>query len=180
MFVARYTRTMAGAKRIVPDTGIDLKRKQAVPTPTAVILPFPEPKPQPEPAIAPAERLALSAPPECRFSRVAALANLAGMIRPRSSARAVIAQVAAWHGVGVSDILGQSRLRPIVKARFDAIAAVYGNCRHVDGRRLSLPEVGRHFGGRDHTTVKSALNKLGIPTSRDDGWNSKQGGTHGL
>ena len=56
-------------------------------------------------------------------------------------------QVAAKHGVSVTDLLSARRDRPVAVARHEA----FYRCRHET--TLSLPEIGRRFGGRDHTTV---------------------------
>lgn len=66
--------------------------------------------------------------------------------------REIIANVAAQHGVTPADIIGSSRLRTIVRARQDAIAAVASAYPH-----LSAPALGRAFGDRDHTTILHAL-----------------------
>lgn len=49
------------------------------------------------------------------------------------------------------------RSQPLVKARDKAIADVYVLCPH-----LSLPQIGRMFGGRDHTTILYVVQKLGV------------------
>lgn len=77
--------------------------------------------------------------------------------------RILLEQVAFWHEVTVADLRGPERR--FHAARFDAIAAVYVNCR-IDGRRLSLHEIGRHFGFRDHTTILNALRRRGLTPQR--------------
>jgi len=52
-------------------------------------------------------------------------------------------------------ICGPSRNHRIVKARFEAIAAA--RAARPD---LSTPALGRLFGGRDHTSILHALNKV--------------------
>lgn len=74
--------------------------------------------------------------------------------------RELISMVAAWHGLTYSDILGKSRAHVVIAARFDAVAAVYGQCR-MDGRKYSLGELGRLF-KRDHTTALWALKRMGM------------------
>jgi hypothetical protein len=71
-----------------------------------------------------------------------------------------IEHVSNRHGVSVSKILSRDRRHHIVAARHAAIAEVYVSCR-IQGRRMSLPEVGRVF-GLDHTSVLHALRKLGV------------------
>lgn len=71
-------------------------------------------------------------------------------------ARNLIARVACWHGYTLEDILGDCRARPLIQARFDAVAAV--KTMHPD---FSLPMLGRLF-RRDHTTVLYALKQRGL------------------
>jgi chromosomal replication initiator protein len=59
--------------------------------------------------------------------------------------------IAKEYGLTRADILGQYRQREIVRPRQIAIYIV---------KRLwkaSLPEIGRRFGGRDHTTILHAI-----------------------
>lgn len=67
--------------------------------------------------------------------------------------RAVIAAVAKRFGISVSDLLGCCQRRRIAWPRQYAYAMVQGE------RGLSLPEIGRIFSGRDHTTVLYGINK---------------------
>jgi chromosomal replication initiation ATPase DnaA len=80
--------------------------------------------------------------------------------KPRPStpfdARNLIGRVAAWHGFTVDDVLGPSRARPLVQARFDAVAAV-----KMAYPGMSLPMLGRLF-KRDHTSILAALRKRGL------------------
>lgn len=66
----------------------------------------------------------------------------------------IIGQIAAIHGTTARAILGRARPRYIIKARFAAIYAVHQAKPH-----LSLPQLGRIFGGRDHTTILNALKR---------------------
>lgn len=65
--------------------------------------------------------------------------------------RDIIAVVADEFGVDPSDITGTSRRREFTRPRFTAIFIA----RHTGNR--SMPEIGRAFGGRDHTTILNAL-----------------------
>lgn len=76
------------------------------------------------------------------------------------SSQKIIKEIALKHGVSVHDIKGRSRKRKIVAARFEAVAAVEEKYR-LAGFDLSLPALGRIFGGRDHTTMIYALKKAG-------------------
>ena len=73
----------------------------------------------------------------------------------------IVSMVAAWHGVTVAEIIGPTKPRHIVPARFDAIAAVKLNCRIV-GREYSSTELGKVFGGRDHSSILYALRQRGL------------------
>ena len=79
--------------------------------------------------------------------------------RIEARARAVNAEnirdlVAEYYGVSVKDLIGKKRARNIARPRQMAMALV---------RELtqdSFPEIGQVFGGRDHTTVMHACEKI--------------------
>ena len=77
-------------------------------------------------------------------------------ITPKDFTLAIVESVVARHpGVTVADVFGPCRKRPIVNARFEAIAEI------VEARpHWSYPTIGRLF-NRDHTTIMSALDRLG-------------------
>lgn len=62
--------------------------------------------------------------------------------------------VAVEWGLKPLEIRGQSRQRQVATARQVAMAL----CRNV--MSSSLPEIGRYFGGRDHSTVLSSIRKI--------------------
>ena len=67
----------------------------------------------------------------------------------------IVAIAAASYGFSVADLQGPSRRGPVVEARHTAMYL----CRsHTD---LSLPKIGKLFGGRDHSTVSHAIDKMG-------------------
>ncbi len=66
----------------------------------------------------------------------------------------VIAATAALFGVQPEEITGNSRKRPIATARQVAMYVM----RELT--ELSYPEIGRAFGGKDHTTVMHAVQKV--------------------
>jgi chromosomal replication initiator protein len=66
----------------------------------------------------------------------------------------ILAETAGYFGVSVDDLRSQNRSRPIVQARQIAMYLV----RELTD--LSLPKVGDLFGGRDHTTVLHAYQKI--------------------
>jgi hypothetical protein len=68
------------------------------------------------------------------------------------TAREIIDAVVAKHRISRSELSGASRRAPVTAARREASWRI----RHevlVNGRQISLPEIARHLGGRDHTTV---------------------------
>lgn len=62
--------------------------------------------------------------------------------------------VAAYYDLRTEDLLGSSRQRQVAFARQVAMVL----CRTM--LSMSLPEIGRIFGGRDHSTVLSSLRKI--------------------
>lgn len=73
-----------------------------------------------------------------------------------STTREVIEYVARKHGLTYRDIIGKCRKHRIVAARHEAI------CMAAQAKPLTLPELGRRFGGLDHTSVLYALRKNGV------------------
>ena len=70
------------------------------------------------------------------------------------TAALIIGQTADYFGITIEDLSSANRSRPIVPARHNAR---YLSREMTD---LSLPKIGREFGGRDHTTVMSADKKV--------------------
>jgi chromosomal replication initiator protein len=66
----------------------------------------------------------------------------------------IIAQTATYFGLTVDDLTGQGRSRHIATPRQVAVFL----CRELT--ELSLPQIGREFGNRDHTTVMHAHRKI--------------------
>ncbi|MCK9930082.1 chromosomal replication initiator protein DnaA [Frankia sp. Mgl5] len=73
---------------------------------------------------------------------------------PEITAAAIMNATAAYFGVSMEDLCGTSRSRVLVTARQIAMYL----CRELTD--LSLPKIGQHFGGRDHTTVMHANRKI--------------------
>ncbi|MEV8393285.1 MULTISPECIES: chromosomal replication initiator protein DnaA [unclassified Streptomyces] len=73
---------------------------------------------------------------------------------PEITASAIMAATADYFGLTVEDLCGSSRSRVLVTARQIAMYL----CRELTD--LSLPKIGGHFGGRDHTTVMHADRKI--------------------
>lgn len=78
----------------------------------------------------------------------------AGGARGRDGCREIMASVAARCGLRPEDILGEERRPRFVLARQVAMYL----CRRSLG--LSYPELGRAFGGKDHSTVIYACRKI--------------------
>ena len=97
-------------------------------------------------------------PPSDQFSRAKHLAFLASLhIATTTPIMALIGRVAAFHGFTTEQMIQQCRKRDRVAARADCIAAVKSSRPH-----LSLPQLGKIFGGRDHTTILHYLRKRGL------------------
>ncbi|MCE7081510.1 chromosomal replication initiator protein DnaA [Streptomyces sp. ST2-7A] len=73
---------------------------------------------------------------------------------PEITADDITAATAAYFGLSGEDLAGSSRSRMLVTARQIAMYL----CRELTD--LSLPKIGQHFGGRDHTTVMHADRKI--------------------
>ncbi|PSL01399.1 chromosomal replication initiator protein DnaA [Haloactinopolyspora alba] len=73
---------------------------------------------------------------------------------PEITAATIMAQTSAYFGLTMEDLQGTSRSRVLVTARQIAMYL----CRELT--ELSLPKIGQHFGGRDHTTVMHAERKI--------------------
>jgi chromosomal replication initiation ATPase DnaA len=71
--------------------------------------------------------------------------------RGRVSSRSIVAEVAAQHGITYADMVGHSRKRAIVLARREAIY------RLRTETPLSMAQIGKALGGKDHTSVLHAL-----------------------
>lgn len=70
----------------------------------------------------------------------------------RTPGRDIVAEIAALYDVTVADLTGPSRRKRITHPRQHAMWEVRRRAPH-----LSLPQIGRLFGGRDHTTIIHGL-----------------------
>lgn len=68
--------------------------------------------------------------------------------------RLIIRTVAAYYNVTVTDVLSHRRTADIMRPRQVAMFVAKQLTRH------GLPTIGRHFGGRDHTTILSGVRKM--------------------
>lgn len=154
MFAAYGMNTMRGARQFVPDEGLTIVRPRRREHLIEISRRWQ------------AEQEAKKARKEAFREMIAAASRKHRRTRPfepgnrGSPVTELIARVGAWHGITAEEIRGRSRTISVAAARFDAIAAVYLNCR-IDGRQYSLPELGRTF-ERDHTSVLYALQRLGL------------------
>ena len=62
-------------------------------------------------------------------------------------------EVAKKHGMPVAYIIGDARTRDVVVARHEAI----WRCAMETG--YTMARIGRHFGGKDHTTIMNAIRR---------------------
>jgi len=76
---------------------------------------------------------------------------------PKPLVADIIRITAERHGITVRAILGHRRTRHVVAARREAMAAAY-----VARPDLSLPDLARLFGNRDHTTILAAARAAGV------------------
>ncbi|HSL59380.1 MAG TPA: chromosomal replication initiator protein DnaA [Acidimicrobiales bacterium] len=84
------------------------------------------------------------------------LSDLIGDTQPRVITPALILEATSeMFGYSIDEIIGKSRRRPLVTARQ---VAMYVFREITD---LSFPAIAREFGGRDHTTVIHAVDKIG-------------------
>lgn len=72
--------------------------------------------------------------------------------------------VAEFFNLHVSDLRSKSRTKSVVQPRQIAMFLI----RSLTGH--SLPEIGQYFGGRDHTTVLHACQKVGKDMEKDAGF----------
>jgi len=87
--------------------------------------------------------------------QVASVVRATGLaIELRPSIRQIQRECASGYGVGFDELTSRRRDMPIVQAR--QVAMLLSKLLRND----SLPEIGRRFGGRDHTTVLHACRKL--------------------
>ena len=63
-------------------------------------------------------------------------------------------KVSSHYNIRMSDMIGPKRLRSYARPRQVAMYL----CKHMTSR--SLPEIGRRFGGRDHTTVMHGVKRI--------------------
>jgi chromosomal replication initiator protein len=77
------------------------------------------------------------------------------------NAEDIMATVANFYNVKVSDLKGSRRLKQLVRPRHVAMYLVRKFTNH------SFPEIGRIFGNRDHATVQHAVKKIRSQSKQD-------------
>ena len=82
------------------------------------------------------------------------LASIVGMKKRVTSAKKIAESVAGFYNISMDDLIKQSRKKEFVKPRQ---IAMYLIRKELDN---SFPSIGDFFGGRDHTTVMHAVEKV--------------------
>lgn len=103
-----------------------------------------------------------SAPPSAVPLTAADVAEL--LQEPADEASAlerIVERVCEAYRVKPRDLTGASRLRPVLVPR--QVAMYLGH----EVAKLPLARIGRHFGGRDHTTVRNAVRKIAAALKTD-------------
>jgi len=85
------------------------------------------------------------------------LADLLTEHQPRPVTPQVVLEASAkLFGIAVEDLIGKARTRDLVDARHIAMYV----CRQLTNPPLSFPQIAKAFGGRDHTTVMNAVQRI--------------------
>ena len=82
------------------------------------------------------------------------LPNIFTSASPTLSVVAIIEAVARFHNIRSADITGKRRTRTLTAPRH---VAMFLSRKHTS---LSYPELGREFGGRDHSTIQHGCRKI--------------------
>lgn len=94
------------------------------------------------------------------YERVVAEVDEAIDGEPRKvTCRQIIAEVCFARGIHPRDLMSMSRSRPIVSVRQECCWRMRNEVL-IQGRQISLPEIGRQLGGLDHTTVLHSIRKF--------------------
>ncbi len=90
-----------------------------------------------------------------------ALEDMAAQARPRVTPESVIQAVANFYNLGVEELTSTSRRQGVVRPRQVACYLL----RHEAG--VSLPQIGQWLGGRDHTTILHACERIATLLEED-------------
>ncbi|EEE36438.1 chromosomal replication initiator protein DnaA [Rhodobacteraceae bacterium KLH11] len=82
------------------------------------------------------------------------LADVLRMSERKITVEEIQRKVSEYYNIRLSDIIGPKRLRSYARPRQVAMYL----CKQLTSR--SLPEIGRRFGGRDHTTVMHGVKRI--------------------
>lgn len=77
----------------------------------------------------------------------------------------IVEEVGLVMGVPYADIIGPTRTRFVVKARMTAAMVLHK-------RGMSLSQIGRHLGGRDHSTIIYSLDRVRYMMDKDPEYRS--------
>ncbi len=92
------------------------------------------------------------------------LASIVGAKKKVTSAKKIAESVSEFYNITLEDLIKQSRKKEYVKPRQ---IAMYLMRKELDS---SFPSIGDFFGGRDHTTVMHAVDKIKNLMSQKDGF----------
>jgi chromosomal replication initiator protein len=90
------------------------------------------------------------------------LASIIGAKKKVTSAKKIAESVAEFYNISMDDLIKQSRKKEFVKPRQ---IAMYLIRKELDN---SFPSIGDFFGGRDHTTVMHAVDKIQTLVNQKD------------
>jgi chromosomal replication initiator protein len=94
-------------------------------------------------------------------SLIAEIVPRSGSVHRPTRVEEIQERVAGEFGVSRAELVGSSRASAPLRARQVAILLTR------EGTGLSLPQIGRAYGGRDHSTVLNALKRIEIGISED-------------
>lgn len=152
---------LARRQRLWPDAP---RAKAARPVPVAIAQPLP-------PMIDEEDRATKLAALQRQVAAVGS--NLAAMLDTRdvhvrqTPVTLIVKTICAYYGVREQDLMAQRRTRTVVLPRQIAMYLA----RELTVK--SMPEIGRRFGNRDHTTVLHAIRKIEARRADDAGLNAE-------
>ena len=76
------------------------------------------------------------------------------MSKSTKRAREIVREVATYHGLGDTDVMGHNKARRFVRARFEAM------WRIRDELGWSYPEIGSFFGYPDHAAAMNGVKRF--------------------
>lgn len=103
-----------------------------------------------------APKIAVSAPPPPKPDRPRDMISIAHTVPsevPLTDAQRIMKEVCAKHRITRAELIGRQRSAPIAAARHEAAY------RMKKETILSLPQIGRRLGGRDHTTALNSIRR---------------------